>query len=115
MPVNPKSLQNLKPMKKGETLNPGGRALGTLNKLSTAFMKNFMESYEEHGAHAIEMLRVSDPVSYVRMAMQLSMHVIPKKVEISLSLHDQYIEQRDSGMIDVTDYEEVDEEDAFTA
>jgi hypothetical protein len=63
------------PFKPGEVHNPLGRPKGSRNKLAEYMVRDFCESWEKHGAQAIETLRKKKPVDYVRIAAQL----IPKE------------------------------------
>jgi hypothetical protein len=63
------------PFKPGEVHNPLGRPKGSRNKLAEYMVRDFCESWERHGAQAIETLRKKKPVDYVRIASQL----IPKE------------------------------------
>lgn len=84
--VHPNSLANLKPAapwKKGESPNPGGRPIGALNTLSSAFIKDFMNHYNEHGKEAIDALCADKPDKYVELAAKLALSVIPKEINIT--------------------------------
>jgi hypothetical protein len=57
----------------------GGRARGTKNKLSHAFLTDLLADYEAHGAETIRICRVERPVEYIKMIAGL----LPKEFEIT--------------------------------
>ena len=57
----------------------GGRAKGVKNKLSHKFLTDLLADYEAHGAEAIKICRIEEPVRYVQMIAAL----LPKELEIS--------------------------------
>jgi hypothetical protein len=58
-----------------------GRPKGVRNKLTTKFLTDFLADWDEHGAAAIKMMRIEDPISYVRIAAS----IVPKDVSIETS------------------------------
>lgn len=77
--AHPNSLKNLKPIKPGETRNPGGNPRTLRNKLNLKFMGDLIEDYKEHGVQAIAEFRENDPGGYVRMMASL----LPKDYNIN--------------------------------
>lgn len=95
--VHPNSLANLrpKPWKKGQSPNPGGRPKGALNTLSTKFIKDFMEHYNENGVEAINALCAEKPDKYVELAAKLALSVVPKDINVkSESVLDDYSKEQ---------------------
>ena len=45
----------------------GGRPKGARNKLTDLFVSTVTEDFQQHGASALESLRLSDPASYLRL------------------------------------------------
>lgn len=65
--------------KPGQSGNPKGRPKGSRNKLSEAFIADFLEDWEEHGKEAIQRVREDSPVAYLKVAASL----IPKELNVS--------------------------------
>jgi len=99
--------------KPGVSANPLGRPKGSRNKLAEYMVRDFCESWEKHGAQAIETLRKKRPVDYVRIAAQL----IPKEylvrddtangmsdeqLNVVIERMRQIIDQHDQNLVDVT-------------
>lgn len=72
---------NLKPFKPGQSGNPGGKAAGTRNKLSGAFLHALSEDFDKHGREAIERCRDEDPGTYVKVVAGL----LPKEVDLGIN------------------------------
>jgi hypothetical protein len=70
--------------KPGQSGNPGGKPAGSRNRLTTKFINDLLEDFEENGKDAIVSCRTEDPVSYVRMVASL----LPKQVEQTQPLED---------------------------
>src|SRR4051812_164424 len=83
-PPSEKSIANLRPYKPGQSGNPGGKAVGTRNKVQTAFLNALCEDFEVNGMGAIIAARVTDPVGYVKIVAGL----LPKQVEETKPLDD---------------------------
>ncbi|WP_336947232.1 hypothetical protein [Asaia sp. HN010] len=60
-----------RPFKPGNNANPSGRPKGTRNKLSENFVSALFADFEEHGAKAIEAMRVEKPGDYVKVIASL--------------------------------------------
>ena len=84
MAVAEASIANLKPIKPGETRNPGGKPVGARNRLQGDFLRRMADDFEQHGKAAIEKMREEDPSSYIRAIASL----MPKELEISRPLDD---------------------------
>jgi hypothetical protein len=67
----PSRLVGLKPPKPGEVRNPRGRPKGSRHKLSEAFLKSMLESWEEYGAATLRKFAEQDPAGYVRLVVDL--------------------------------------------
>lgn len=69
---------------KGQSGNPGGKPVGTRNKLQGSFLTKLAEDFEKFGALAIRQCRKNDPTGYVRVVAAL----LPKEVEIKRPLEE---------------------------
>lgn len=90
--ANPKgNAANLKPFKKGETGNPGGKPVGARNELSAAFLKDLLADWKASGAEAISVLRAEKPDVYVKVVAEL----LPKQEEQTVNVqHSGSVEHR---------------------
>jgi hypothetical protein len=80
MAVNKRSLENLKPIQKGETRNPGGKPVGARDRITKKFLYDLAESFERNGAAAIQRLYEEDVAAYVKVAAAL----VPKEVNLEV-------------------------------
>lgn len=78
------SLKNLKPFQPGETGNPGGKALGTRNRLNADFLNKMADDFQKYGKEAIQAAREKDPMGYVKAMCALQ----PKQIEQTRPLDD---------------------------
>lgn len=86
MGYNPKSLQNLRPVKKGEASpNKGTHAMKKRKILNERLIRDFLADYEEHGVETIETVRLEKPDVYLKLAMSFA----PKEMEVKVSVEDQ--------------------------
>lgn len=78
--INPNSLKNLTAprFKPGQSGNPSGTA-GLTRRLDKQVVAAFLRDFEAHGEGVIALMRVKDPVAYMRTAVAL----LPKRVEVS--------------------------------
>ncbi|MCA3028981.1 MAG: hypothetical protein ING66_10330 [Rhodocyclaceae bacterium] len=76
------SLKNLKPFAKGESGNPGGKPVGSRNRIQGEFLKALAEDFAEHGREAIIQCRLSKPDAYIKVVGAL----LPKEFEIKRPL-----------------------------
>jgi hypothetical protein len=77
----PQRLAGLMPAwKSGESGNPAGRAIGSRNKLSEAFIAAVGEAWERHGAACLEWLAANDKPTFVHVALAL----IPKQAKLDV-------------------------------
>jgi hypothetical protein len=60
----------------------GGRPAGARNKLNSRFLQDLFEDWQEHGAKAIELMRVEDPSAYVRVVAGC----LPKEFTVETAL-----------------------------
>jgi hypothetical protein len=95
MTVTAKQLANLKPIKPGEIRNPGGKPVGSRNRLQGDFMRKMADDFEKHGKKAIETMREEKPAEYIRAIASL----MPKELEISHPLDDLSDEQLNAAVI----------------
>jgi len=66
----------------GEFGKSPGRALGVRNRFSHAFLTDFLADWEQHGASAIKTVRLRDPSTYLRVAVQ----ILPKEMLIEATI-----------------------------
>lgn len=71
--------KHLKPIAKGQVLNPLGRPKGSRVKFAETFLKDFIADWEENGADAIADVREDDPSTYLRVAASL----LPKELNLN--------------------------------
>lgn len=84
MSVNPNSLANLKPIKPGETRNPGGKPVGARNRLTAKFLNALADDFEEDGAKAIKNCREQNPAAYIKAIAALC----PREIELKRPLEE---------------------------
>lgn len=82
MSKHPNSLANLKPIKPGETRNPGGKPVAARNQLSKLFLNALVKDFEADGKGAIANARETDPMGYVRAIAS----ILPKEFIIERPL-----------------------------
>jgi hypothetical protein len=64
----------------GNTLSVGhGRPRGARNKLARKFLEDCLADWHEHGAAALRICRMEDPVAYCRMMAS----IVPRELEIT--------------------------------
>jgi hypothetical protein len=68
--------------KPGVSGNPGGKPVGTRNRLQGDFLRALADDFDQHGRAAIIRMREEDPAAYVRLVAQL----MPKEFEINRPL-----------------------------
>jgi hypothetical protein len=78
--VTSRSRDNLKPWQPGQSGNPSGRQKGARNKLTEAYLADFLTVWERHGVMALEWVAKKDPVAFVTVAATL----IPKHAKLEL-------------------------------
>jgi len=69
---------------KGTSPNPGGKPVGSKNRLQGDFMKALSEDFAEHGKAAIVATRKNSPAQYLKVVASL----MPKELEIKRPLED---------------------------
>src|SRR3569623_2425787 len=67
--------------KPGQSGNPLGRPTGSRNKFSESFLKDLAETWQAHGAEAMQKCALIDPPRYVAICASL----IPKDVSVTLT------------------------------
>src|SRR5262245_46690417 len=68
--------------RKGESGNPAGRPLGSKNKLSELFWKDFHDDWATHGKQALIECAVKHPKDFVKVGASLQ----PKGVELEADI-----------------------------
>lgn len=84
--------RGLIPWKPGQSGNPKGRAKGSRNKLTEAFLSDFLGAWDEHGKTALLEVAQKDPSTFVRVAASL----MPKEMKVDHSVVDLTDEQLES-------------------
>jgi hypothetical protein len=69
---------------KGVSPNPGGKPVGSRNRLQGDFLKALSEDFAQHGKAAIEQTRKQSPAQYLKVVASL----MPKELEIKRPLED---------------------------
>jgi Family of unknown function (DUF5681) len=69
--------KNLKPWKPGQSGNPGGKPVGSRNRLQGDFLRDLADDYATHGRSALVAMRENHPADYIRMIASL----LPKQIE----------------------------------
>ena len=67
--------------KPGQSGNPKGRAKGSKNKITKAFLKALTEDFLEHGEEVLERVRKESPDVYLRLVAQL----VPRDIDVKHS------------------------------
>jgi hypothetical protein len=78
------SKDTLIPYTKGKSGNPGGKAVGTRNRLQGSFWRALAEDFDEHGVQAIRDARESDPMGYIKTVASL----MPRQFEQTSPLNE---------------------------
>lgn len=68
----------------GQSGNPGGKPVGTRNRISAAFLHALAEDFDAHGREAIRRTRDEEPGTYVKVCASL----LPKQIEQTNPLDD---------------------------
>jgi hypothetical protein len=77
--------KNLKPFVKGQpTINPGGRPVGSRNRLQGSFMSALANDFDKYGKAALEHARKIDPMGYIKTVASL----MPKQFEQTTPLEE---------------------------
>ena len=77
----------------GHSGNPAGRPRGSRNKLSEAFLTDFLATWNSHGKSALELVAQTQPAIFLRVAVQ----VLPMSGKVDL--------RRDRPAIELSDAE----------
>ena len=67
---------NLKPWQPGQSGNPAGRAKGSRNKLSDAFLEDLLAAWEANGKTAIEAVIKDRPQDFLKVVAS----ILPKEI-----------------------------------
>lgn len=78
-----------RPFLPGQSGNPNGRPKGSRNKLTEAFLSDFLGAWNENGKAALLKVASEDPSTFVRVAASL----MPKEMKIDHSVIDLTDEQ----------------------
>jgi hypothetical protein len=70
--------------KKGQAANPGGKPVGSRNRLQGDFLRDLAEDFAQHGKAAITKTRTQQPAQYLKIVASL----MPKELEIKRPLED---------------------------
>lgn len=70
--------------KPGVSPNPGGKAIGSRNRLTKQFLLALAKDFDQHGEDAIRRCREEKPETYIRVIAALC----PKEVEIKRPLQE---------------------------
>ena len=79
--------------KHGQVPNPRGRPIGSRSKFSEAMVSDFLADWHEHGTDVLARVRMTDPSTYLRVAVVL----VPKEMNVSL-------EQKTPGNLSAQDW-----------
>lgn len=63
----------------GASGNPGGKPVGSRNKLQGDFVRALASDFEQHGPEAIVAVRTDDPATYLRVIASL----MPKEIDVA--------------------------------
>lgn len=97
--MNPNAIANLKGarFKPGQSGNPGGKPVGSRNKLQGDFVRRLVDDFERFGIYAIARVRRHDPATYLRVVASL----MPKQVEFKDPFDELSDEQLDAAYLAV--------------
>lgn len=95
MTVTAKQLANLKPIQKGQVLNPGGKPVGSRNRIQGDFLRRLADDFERFGIYAIARTRRHRPWEYLKVVASL----MPKELEINKGLNELTDEQLNAALI----------------
>ena len=62
----------------GQVTNPGGKPVGSKNRISAKFLADLAEDYEQYGVAVIVRVREESPATYIKIIASL----IPQQVEV---------------------------------
>lgn len=79
---------NLRPFKPGQSGNPKGRPKGSKDRLSEAFLKDFADTWEQHGKDAMLKVAQSDPATFIRVAAS----ILPKDVNLNHDASERFLD-----------------------
>ena len=80
--------------KPGQTGNPGGKPVGSRNRLQGDFMRALSEDFAAHGKEAIIQCRAEKPDVYLRVVASL----FPKELQVQRPLDDLSDEELEAGI-----------------
>ncbi len=82
--MNPNAVLNLTAPRyaAGNRANPGGKPVGTRNRITARFLNDLAEDFEKHGKSTISAARREDPVGYLKVIAAL----LPKQIEAAQPL-----------------------------
>ena len=79
--ANPNPSPNTR-FRPGDHPNPGGKPVGSKNRISAKFLSALADDFEEHGAAVIARVREESPTTYLKVVASL----VPQQIEVSRPL-----------------------------
>ena len=70
--------------KAGVSAHPGGKPVGSKNRITAKFLAELADDFEEHGAAVIVRVREESPATYIKIIASL----IPQQVELTKPFDD---------------------------
>ena len=89
-----------KQFKPGQSGNPGGKPVGSRNRLQGDFMRALSEDFAAHGKAAIAQCRMQKPDVYMRIVASL----MPKELEAKRPLEGLTDEELEAGIVLLREY-----------
>jgi hypothetical protein len=93
-PYSPERLAGLKSFKPGESGNPGGRQLGSRNKVCERYYAAVLAAWERHGDAALEWVAANDRMGFLQLVAVL----IPRNAKLDVEVAPAPLWQRPEDM-----------------